>query len=30
FNAIVKEAEKTCIVSKALKVPITSEAHLVV
>ncbi len=30
FNAIVKEAEKNCIVSKALKVAITSEAHLVV
>lgn len=30
FNAIVKDSEKNCIVSKALKVPITSEAHLVV
>ena len=30
FNAIVLEAEKTCIVSKALKVTITSDAHLVV
>jgi osmotically inducible protein OsmC len=30
FNAIVKDSEVNCIVSKALKVPITSEAHLVV
>jgi lipoyl-dependent peroxiredoxin len=30
FNDIVKDAEKNCIVSKALKVPITSEAQLVV
>jgi osmotically inducible protein OsmC len=30
FSAIVKDSELNCIVSKALKVPITSEAHLVV
>lgn len=30
FKAIVKEAEKNCIVSKVLRVPITSEANLVV
>ncbi|MBN2862337.1 MAG: OsmC family peroxiredoxin [Bacteroidales bacterium] len=30
FSAIVKEAEKDCIVSRALSVPITSEAHFVV
>lgn len=29
FDAITKEAEKDCIISKALSVPITSEAHLV-
>jgi osmotically inducible protein OsmC len=29
FTAIVKEAEKDCIISKALSMPITSEAHLV-
>jgi lipoyl-dependent peroxiredoxin len=29
FNFITKEAERDCIISKALKVPITSEAHLV-
>jgi osmotically inducible protein OsmC len=29
FNAIVEEAGKNCVVSKALKVAITSEAHLV-
>ncbi len=29
FEAITKEAEKNCIVSKALTVPITSEAHFV-
>ncbi len=28
FAAVVKEAEQNCIVSKALKVTITSEAHL--
>ena len=28
FAVVVKEAEQNCIVSKALKVPITSEAHL--
>lgn len=28
FEAIVKDAEQTCIVSRALKVPITSEAKL--
>lgn len=27
FNLVVKEAEQNCIVSKALKVAITSEAH---
>ena len=27
FAAIVKEAEQNCIVSKALKVAITSESH---
>jgi len=30
FAVVVKEAEQNCIVSKALKVAITSEAHLVV
>ena len=30
FQAVTKEAEKDCIISKALTVPITSEAHLVV
>jgi osmotically inducible protein OsmC len=30
FEAVTKEAEKDCIISKALSVPITSEAHLVV
>ena len=29
FEAITKEAEKNCIISKALNVPITSEAHFV-
>jgi osmotically inducible protein OsmC len=29
FEVITKEAEKDCIISKALSVPITSEAHLV-
>lgn len=29
FNEIVKDAEKNCIISKALSFPITSEAHLV-
>ena len=29
FAAVVKEAEQNCIVSKALKVAITSEAHFV-
>ncbi len=29
FEAITKEAEKTCIISRALNVPITSEAHFV-
>jgi len=29
FDAVVKEAEQNCIVSKALNVKITSEAHLV-
>jgi osmotically inducible protein OsmC len=29
FEAITKDAEKNCIVSKALNVPITSEAHFV-
>ena len=30
FTAITKDAEKNCIISKALSVPITSEAHFVV
>jgi lipoyl-dependent peroxiredoxin len=30
FKAITEEAEKNCIISKALSVVITSEAHLVV
>lgn len=30
FTTIVMEAEKNCIISKALRVAITSEAHLVV
>ena len=29
FTAIAKDAEKNCIISKALSVPITSEAHYV-
>ena len=29
FTSVVKEAEQNCIVSKALKVSITSEAHFV-
>ncbi|MFA6126277.1 MAG: OsmC family protein [Bacteroidales bacterium] len=29
FEAVTKDAEKDCIISKALSVPITSEAHLV-
>jgi lipoyl-dependent peroxiredoxin len=29
FTAIVKDAEKNCIISKSLKVVITSEAHFV-
>lgn len=28
FETITKDAEKNCIISKALSVPITSEAHL--
>lgn len=28
FASIVKEAEKDCIISRALSIPITSEAHL--
>lgn len=28
FAAVVKDAEQNCIISKALSVPITSEAHL--
>ena len=28
FEAIVKDAEKNCVISKALSIPITSEAHL--
>ena len=28
FSAITKEAEKDCIISKALSVPISTEAHL--
>ena len=27
FEAIVKDAEKNCLISKVLKIPITSEAH---
>lgn len=27
FNAITKDAELHCVISKALKIPITSEAH---
>jgi osmotically inducible protein OsmC len=27
FNAITKEAEKNCLISKVLSIPITSEAH---
>lgn len=27
FEAIVKDAEKNCVISKALSIPITSEAH---
>jgi len=30
FTAITKDAEKTCLISKALNVVITSEAHLTV
>ena len=30
FNAITKDAEKNCIISKSLRVAITSEAHFVV
>jgi len=29
FEAITREAEQNCLISKALKLPITSEAHLV-
>lgn len=29
FTAITKDAEKNCIISKALSVPITSEAHFI-
>ena len=29
FTAITKDAEKNCIISKALRVPITSEAHFI-
>jgi osmotically inducible protein OsmC len=29
FNAVTKEAEKDCIISKALSVPISSESHFV-
>jgi osmotically inducible protein OsmC len=28
FNAITKDAEKNCLISKVLNIPITSEAHL--
>ncbi|MBC7382254.1 MAG: OsmC family peroxiredoxin [Bacteroidia bacterium] len=28
FKAITKEAEKNCLISKVLNIPITSEAHL--
>ncbi len=30
FTAIIKDAEKNCIISKALSIPISSEAHLLV
>ena len=30
FEAITKDAEKNCIISKAISVPITSEAHFVI
>jgi lipoyl-dependent peroxiredoxin len=30
FNAVTKDAEKNCIISKALKIVITSEAHFIV
>jgi lipoyl-dependent peroxiredoxin len=29
FEAITKEAEKDCIISKTLKIPITTNAHLI-
>lgn len=29
FNAITKEAEKNCLISKVLSIPITSEAHFI-
>jgi len=30
FTAITKDAEKNCIISKSIRVPITSEAHFVI
>jgi osmotically inducible protein OsmC len=30
FESVTKDAEKNCPISKALSVPITSEAHLIV
>lgn len=30
FTAVTKEAEKNCLISKILNIPITSEAHFVV
>lgn len=27
FSAVTKDAEKNCLISKALKIPVTSEAH---
>ena len=29
FKAVTKEAEKNCIISKALSIPITSESHFI-
>jgi osmotically inducible protein OsmC len=29
FEELTKQAEKDCIISKALSVPVTSEAHLI-
>jgi lipoyl-dependent peroxiredoxin len=30
FEAIVKDAEKNCLISKILNIPITSEAHFII